>query len=223
MVLALAEAGYAVAIQYGASGAAARALAADIQSRGGVASCWRASLLAEAPLRGLVRRVVKAHGRLDVLVNNAASFPKGPLRKVAARDLDEVFRLNLFAPILLTKFFAEVTASGCVINLLDRRITSHDPTCVPYLLTKKALAAFTESAALALAPGIRVNGVAPGPVLPPPGRDARYLRARGGRVPLARRLVPEDIAAAVLSLLAQPAVTGQILYVDGGQHLLGEP
>jgi len=142
------------------------------------------------------------------------------LHPVEARLLAE-FRTNMFVPLFLVQCLAARTARGKVINLLDRRIESDDPTCLPYLLSKKALAAFTRSAALELAPGITVNAVAPGAVLPPPGKGAQYLHDRSGRVPLKRRVKPSDVAEAVVALLRLDAVTGQIVFVDGGQHLLG--
>jgi pteridine reductase len=93
---------------------------------------------------------------------------------------------------------------------------------VPYLLSKVALAEFTRTAALALAPRIRVNGVAPGAILPPPGKGKAHLRDAAGPVPLRRQVTPHDVAEAVVALVKAEAITGQIVFVDGGQHLLGE-
>ena len=104
---------------------------------------------------------------------------------------------------------------------LDRRIEANDPSCIPYSLSKKALADFTRAAALALAPRIRLGGVCPGPVLPPPGEGLSYLADHAGTVPLASYPTPDQIADAVLYLIRQEGSTGQVLYVDGGQHLLG--
>ena len=166
-------------------------------------------------------RLMKDAGKLDILVNSAAVFHKDPLRGVTADKLLAEFWPNLFAPILLTRAFAEQTRNGSIVNILDRRIAGLDTTCVPYLLAKKALADFTKLAALELAPGITVNGVAPGPILPPPGHGADYLRDHAGPVPLDKTFAPQDIADAVLFLVGNDNLTGQILYVDGGQHLLG--
>jgi NAD(P)-dependent dehydrogenase (short-subunit alcohol dehydrogenase family) len=109
---------------------------------------------------------------------------------------------------------------GRIVNLLDRRVAHHEAGCVPYLVSKKALAEFTCSAAIELAPEFAVNGVAPGAVLPPPGKGDDTLWDAAGPVPLNARCRPEDVAEAVAWLLESDVVTGQIVYVDGGQHLL---
>jgi NAD(P)-dependent dehydrogenase (short-subunit alcohol dehydrogenase family) len=108
-----------------------------------------------------------------------------------------------------------------VVNLLDRRIRCNDTSCAPYSLTKKALAHLTQLAALEYAPNIRVNAVAPGPILPPPGNSTQTARELAGNLPLENLPTPENIAEAVLFLLQINSITGQIVYVDGGQHLLG--
>jgi NAD(P)-dependent dehydrogenase (short-subunit alcohol dehydrogenase family) len=110
--------------------------------------------------------------------------------------------------------------SGAIINVLDRRISSVAPDCLPYLLTKKALAEFTKSAALELAPEIIVNAVAPGAILPPPGGDEAIARELAGAAPLDHRCTPDDVARAVVSLLEAEGITGQTLFVDSGQHLV---
>jgi NAD(P)-dependent dehydrogenase (short-subunit alcohol dehydrogenase family) len=160
-------------------------------------------------------------GRLDILVNNAAVFHKHALTDANEARLRAEFGINLFVPVLLTRLFAQRVRAGGVINLLDRRIAANDPACLPYSLSKKALAAFTGEAALALAPGIVVNAVAPGAVLPPPRKGVEYLHDRAGRAPLGRRVRPRDVAAATVALLKLDGVTGQTIFVDGGQHLLG--
>lgn len=219
---ALVAQGCGVVVHYRASARAAAELVLSARLAGVPAHRVPADLSTEEGCRELVREARRRAGRLDILVNNAAIFTKDRLERVTEDALQREFRTNLFAPILLTRYFAEATRRGHVVNLLDRRITGHDASCLPYLLTKKALAAFTESAALALAPRITVNAVAPGPILPPPGKGAAYLKDRAGRVPLRVRFGPADVAEAVLLLLRSRKTTGQILFVDGGQHLLGE-
>jgi NAD(P)-dependent dehydrogenase (short-subunit alcohol dehydrogenase family) len=175
----------------------------------------------EADCRSLMAGAVKQAGTLDILVNNAAVFHKTRLKAVTEQKLKIEFGINLFAPILLTRLFAEQAEKGAVVNLLDRRIKANDVDCLPYSLSKKALASFTEEAALALAPTITVNAVAPGPILPPPGKGGAYLFERAGLIPLKCRITPHDIAAGVVQLLKLVGVTGQTLFMDGGQHLLG--
>ena len=166
-------------------------------------------------------RLIARAGPIDILVNSAAVFHKDSLETIKARKLTDDFWPNLFVPMLLTRAFARQVRKGAVVNLLDRRIASLDASCVPYVLSKKALADFTRIAALDLAPRIRVNGVAPGAVLPPPGKGMKYLHDKAGPVPLKRQVTPREVADAVLYLLHSDSVTGQIICVDGGQHLLG--
>ena len=209
---ALAAEGARVVIHYRSSKEEALALAKEV---GGKAV--QSDLDSEASCE----RVISRAGRLDILVNNAAVFHKDSLKAVTARKLADEFWPNLFAPILLTRAFAARAKKGAVVNLLDRRITSLDGSCVPYVLSKKSLAEFTKVAALELAPRIRVNAVAPGAVLPPPGKGKSYLKDHAGPIPLGRLVKPEEIAAAVVFLVKSESVTGQIVFVDGGQGMLG--
>lgn len=219
---ALAGAGMDIVIHCRTSVAAAGALQRELEAGGVRAWVVRGGLDSEAAVDAVWSAAVQAAGRIDVLVNSAAVFNRDTITSLTGAALLNEFWPNLFAPVLLTRRFAlQRIARGNVINLLDRRIAARDPDCVPYLLTKQALAEFTRTAALALAPRIRVNGIAPGPVLPPPGRPMRHLLERAGRIPLRRRVTPREIGGAVRALLDAPSVTGQILFVDGGQHLLG--
>lgn len=218
---ALAGAGCGVVVHYRSSAREAADAVREFHSLGVPAWRVRAELSREAGCRALMRSARDVAGRLDILVNSAAVFHKDALKDVSEAKLLVEFRANLFAPVLLTRYFAAAARRGRIVNVLDRRIASHDPTCIPYLLSKKALAAFTEVAALALAPRFTVNGVAPGPILPPPGKGRSYLKDQAGPVPLGGTFTPDDVAASVLMLLRSPRVTGQIVYVDGGQHLLG--
>ena len=216
---ALAGAGANVVIHYRHSAADAEALCAELRRRGVQAWTLAADLTSEHACTDLVGRAAAVAGRLDILINNAAVFHKDNLLATTEAALFAEFWPNLFAPLLLMRAFARQGGGGKIVNLLDRRIAGHDPSCVPYVLAKKALAELTQLAALELAPRFTVNGVAPGAVLPPPGQGADYLHDRAGPVPLQKQVTPADVAAAVLALLQNDAVTGQILFVDGGQHL----
>lgn len=229
--------GRAIALALGAAGAdvvvharhartSADALVAALRSLGRRA--WRVSGDLETPAgaAGVFSDSVAAAGRLDGLVNNAAVFARRPLAQCTADDFEASWRINALAPMLLTRLLAEHVAARAaaaapvavagVVNLLDQRIAHPAAGCMPYLVSKQALAAFTQAAALELAPQITVNAVAPGAVLAPVAFDAREP---AGSIPLGQRAAPEQVAAAVVFLLASPAITGQILYVDGGQHL----
>lgn len=166
-------------------------------------------------------RLIEQAGQLDILINNASIFTKDPLESATPERVQREMQINLFAPMELCRTFAAQAGEGAIINLLDRRIRCHDTTCVPYTLSKKGLEELTRLAALEYAPRIRVNAVAPGPVLPPPGSDAVNARELAGVIPLDALPTPDEIAGAAMYLLKADSVTGQIIFVDGGQHLLG--
>lgn len=218
---ALAAEGCHVVIHCSRSVESAQQLASSLRKRDVKAWVVKEAIDSESDCRSLMASAMRVAGPLDILVNNAAVFHKNRLKAVTEKKLMVEFGINLFAPILLTRMFAEQADKGAVVNLLDRRIKANDVECLPYSLSKKALAAFTEEAALALAPDITVNAVAPGPVLPPPGKGSQYLFERAGRIPLKCRITPQDIADGVVQLLRLEGVTGQTLFMDGGQHLLG--
>jgi len=218
----LAAEGWDVVIHYRSSVEAAREVARCVEQRGRRAWLVGGDLAEPGACERVIRKAQEASGGLAGLVNSAAVFSKESLWTLDAADCERAWRVNCLAPVLLTQAFARTTERGQVVNLLDRRITSDDPACIPYLLSKKALAAFTRSAALALAPRFRVNGVAPGPILPPPGMGPEALHDRAGNVPLGvAACTAEAVAEGVLYLLRAEAVTGQILFIDGGQHVLG--
>jgi NAD(P)-dependent dehydrogenase (short-subunit alcohol dehydrogenase family) len=165
--------------------------------------------------------LIERAGNPEILINNASIFTKDTLASATPERIRREFQVNLFAPMELTRALAANAAEGAVVNLLDRRVRCHDTTCVPYSIAKKGLEELTQLAALEYAPGIRVNAVAPGPVLPPPGSSAVSAREMAGHIPLDALPTPEQIAEAVLFVLQADSVTGQTIFVDGGQHLLG--
>jgi NAD(P)-dependent dehydrogenase (short-subunit alcohol dehydrogenase family) len=208
IVEALQAAGAEVVVHYGRSKAEAEALSpftvqADLASP---AEC---------------SRMIDDAGPIDLLINNASLFTKDTLAEASNDRVLREFQVNLFAPMELTRCFAKQAGQGAVVNLLDRRIRAHDATCLPYSMAKKGLEELTKLSALALAPNIRVNAVAPGPILPAPGDSGEHFVERAGKVPLALFPTPEHIAEAALFLLRADWCTGQVIYVDGGQHLLG--
>lgn len=165
--------------------------------------------------------LIERAGKPEILINNASIFTKDSLPSATPERVLREFQVNLFAPMELTRAFASQVGRGAVINLLDRRIRCHDTSCAPYSITKKGLEELTKLAALEYAPHVRVNAVAPGPVLPPPGSSAGSARELAGNIPLDTLPSPEQIADGVIYLLQADAITGQTIYVDGGQHLLG--
>jgi len=222
IALALAGAGAAVVVHYRSSQQAADELVRHITSHGGKAAAVQSELDSEDACRTLIEKASAPFGTLKILTNNASSFTRETIADVSENSLLSEFWPNLFAPVLLSRFFAAAKPlDGVIINMLDRRIDANDARFFAYSLTKKSLADFTRLAAVGLAPGIKVHGIAPGPILPPPGQDAAYLKEKGGRQLLEETLDASAIAGAVLALLALRGATGQILYIDGGQHLLG--
>lgn len=221
IVLALTGQGVETVIHCRRSVKEAEILREDIARKGGRAHVVCGDLASEAGCRAVVDEATAAAGGLDLLVNNASTFETHRLSETTGPRLLAAFWSNLFSPVLLTRMFAERAGRGKIVNLLDRRVTSDDTSCVPYLLAKKGLAEFTRLAAIELAPGIAVNAVAPGAILPPPGEGDDYLDTHVGPTPLQRQCTVEDIASAVIYLLRNDAMTGQVLYVDAGLHLNG--
>jgi pteridine reductase len=180
----------------------------------------QADLNDPAQCETLIARAAEEFGPIDILINNAAVFHQTKLVDASHELTLKELQINLLAPLALTRGFARQGTPGKIINLLDRRITEHDTTCVPYMLSKKGLEELTKLAAIDLAPGITVNAVAPGAVLPPPQEVNNPSWEPAGTIPLETRPTPQDIAEAVLYLLKADAITGQTLFVDGGQGLL---
>ena len=222
IVCGLVSDGVHVVIHYGTSSAAAEALAEEVRADGGRAWTLQADLAVADQVDGLVERAVERAGRLDLLVNSASIFPSGRLADLDPDALVENLRVNAWAPLVLARDLARQGRPAQVVNLLDTRIaasTSSDH--LAYYLSKRTLADITRLLAVELAPGIRVNGVAPGAVLAPTEAPAGYLDSLAAGLPLERTGGADDIVRAVRFLVHSPFVTGQVIFVDGGQHLLG--
>jgi NAD(P)-dependent dehydrogenase (short-subunit alcohol dehydrogenase family) len=226
----LAAAGYDVAIHHNRSGKEARALAKALATHGVAAEAVEADLSDAKDRKALVAAAAKVLGRpLTALVNNASTFPPRALADLTWKELAETLEVDAWAPFELSMAFARQVprgGHGAVVNFLDARIVDEDRRHVGYHLAKRMLADFTRLCALELAPAVTVNGVGPGPTLPPPGSgesEGRALMERlRRRLPLQRTPEPADLAEAVRYLLEARAVTGQVLFVDGGRHL-GRP
>lgn len=178
--------------------------------------------LCDGTFRGrLLPSLVERGIGLTCLVNNASVYRRMPLKGATEEHLRADFEINFFAPFLLMRDFAEQCERGCIVNLLDQRVESVDSGAGGYGLAKKALRDATAAAALEWAPAIRVNAVAPGYCLPPPGVAKEKMLPLLPRIPLRRASEPEEIAAACIYLVESPTVCGQTLFVDGGMHLTG--
>ncbi len=215
VVRALARAEVRVVIHCNTSREAAEALAAEVGGQ-----VVAADLAADAA--GAWAQAHAAAGPIDFLINNASLFPEDRIEDFTLGALESNIRLHAWAPLVLGRALAAQGRAGGIINLLDSRVTDFDSTHVPYHISKRVLHDLTRMMALAFAPQVRVNAVAPGLILPPEGKEASYLEALAETNPLHAVGSPEDIADGVIFLLQSAFVTGQTLYVDGGRHMRGQ-
>jgi len=222
LVLALAEDGFAVAVHHHRSGTAAEKLVELIRSKGGTAAALAADLGDEGAVKALLPRAEHALGPIGCLVNNAGVFASDTVETATRESWELHLTVNLRAPFLLIQDFATrlpKSASGVVVNLLDQRVWSLTPYFVSYTLSKAGLWTLTQTMALALAPRIRVNGIGPGPALPSARQSSEEFARQCATMPLRRGTSPQEIATALRFILRAAAMTGQMIALDGGQHL----
>lgn len=219
--LALAKDGIQIVIHYRDSKNEAQELAKNIESVG--VRCWlvEADLSQRAQVASVIERAKGLAGSIDILINNASIFPVSRLMDFSGADLDLNLQVNAFAPLMLSRAFAAGLQDGVIINFLDSRITDYDSEHVAYHLSKRVLFSLTRMLALELAPRIRVNAVAPGLILPPAGADRGYLERMKKSNPLERIGQLDEIIETVKYLINNRFVTGQVIFVDGGRHLMG--
>ncbi|MCR4330349.1 MAG: SDR family oxidoreductase [Patescibacteria group bacterium] len=223
----LAHQAAAVVIHYRSSQSSAEELAKEIRDNGTTAFTIAANLESPDEAQNLLKRVWDIAGPIDVLINNASIFETGRLTEISMDDVQRNMMINAFAPFLLSRSFARLNkdrasaALPVIINFLDSRITGYDRQHVAYHLAKRTLFALTKMMALEFAPNVRVNAVAPGLILPPAGKDRAYLEQLKSANPLNSIGNADQITAAVRFLIDNEFVTGQVIYVDGGRHLIG--
>jgi NAD(P)-dependent dehydrogenase (short-subunit alcohol dehydrogenase family) len=219
--LHLARAGYAVAVHCNRSADDAAALKKEIDSSGGRCVVLTADLSDRRTLEPLVAQAAGALGPLTLLINNASIFEEDEIAALDPDRWDRQLAINLEAPVFLAKAFAAQAPSGrsSIVNLLDQRVLKPTPLFFSYAIGKAALYDATHMLAQALAPAIRVNGVAPGPTLPSSRQSEADFAKQVERLPLRRHAGPDEIAKAVLFLAHAEGVTGTVIPVDGGQHI----
>jgi NAD(P)-dependent dehydrogenase (short-subunit alcohol dehydrogenase family) len=218
--------GWAVAVHYNHSADAATALADEINQAGGRAAAVAADLADAAATAALVPAAATAVGPLTCLVNNASRFEPDVIETLTAENWDAHLNANLRAPALLTRAFAAQLpgdVEGNIVNLIDQRVWRLVPTFLSYTVSKAGLWTLTQTTAMALAPRIRVNAVGPGPVLPSPRQSQAHFDAACAATPLGRGTSPAEICAAIRYILSAPAMTGQMIALDGGEHLDWRP
>ncbi len=222
IAFALAMEGYAIVIHYRSDAEGAKAVRARIRAEGGRAEILRADLGKRAQRASLIERAVKFFGPLTVLINNASIFEPD-----SAHDIDETlwdahFAVHAEAPIFLARDFAAQLPEGVegnIVNMIDERVLHPTPAFFSYYLSKSVLWTATRTLAQSLAPTIRVNAIGPGPVLPNSRQTQAEFDASVEALPLQRHAGPEAIAKGILAILSMPSYTGQMLALDGGEHL----
>ena len=218
----LARHGWAVAIHYRASRDEAEALSREIKAAGGCAATIACDLARETEVETLIPRAVEALGPLTCLINKASVFEMDKIDSVTRESWDRHIETNLRAPLVLSQAFARQLPEGMngnIVNLLDQRVWKLTPYFLSYTVAKSALWTLTRTLALALAPRIRVNGIGPGPALPSERQSLEQFRHQQAAVPLQHGPELAEIAAAVRFILASPSMTGQMIALDGGEHL----
>ena len=222
LALALAGDGFSVAVHYRHSRKAAEDLVQQIRTEGGSAIAVAADLADEDAVRALLPLAEREFGPIGCLVNNAAVFANDTSETTTQESWDLHLAVNLRAPFVLIQDFAARLPGhlgGVVVNLLDQRVWSLTPYFVSYTVAKAGLWTLTRTMALALAPRIRVNGIGPGPTVPSPRQTPEQFIRQCELMPLRRGTSPQEIAAAMRFILSAPAMTGQMVALDGGQHL----
>ncbi len=222
IALELAARGFAVALHYNNSRAEAEALAGQIRDQGGKAVALDADLSREAESAALIGRAAEALGPVGCLVNNASRFEMDVWDTVTRDSWDANMETNLRAPFVLAQAMAAALpaqAEGAIVNLLDQRVWNLTPYFISYTLAKAGLWTLTQTLAQALAPQIRVNAIGPGPTLKSERQTENQFRAQWAAVPLKHGSTPEEIAAGVRYILSAPSMTGQMIALDGGQHM----
>ncbi len=223
IALALARDGWDVGVHYGASRNEAEQTVREIEALGRRAAALPCDLADESDVRGLIAACEKALGPVTCLVNNASLFAEDRIAAFGSASLQRHMQVNVAAPLLLARALHAALpdeARGVVINLLDQKLYNPNPDYLSYTLSKAALKEATTLLAQALAPRLRVVGIAPGITLTSGEQsDAGFAKAHT-KTPLGRSSTPEDVAAAVVYLARAQAITGTTLLVDGGQHLV---
>jgi NAD(P)-dependent dehydrogenase (short-subunit alcohol dehydrogenase family) len=224
IALALADAGANIILNYNSSAEAAERTAAEIESLGREALAFRADVSQAVQVHDLVSAGIARFGRLDVLVNSASVWLRTPWAELDEVSWDRSFAIDLKGAFLCAKAASPHLAAhgdGAIVNIVDLSALLPFPSMMAHSAAKAGLLNMTYSLAIELAPAVRVNAVAPGPVLPPPDYDAKLLAATAQRTLLGRWGTPADVAQAVVFLVEAAYITGAVLPVDGGERLRG--
>jgi NAD(P)-dependent dehydrogenase (short-subunit alcohol dehydrogenase family) len=219
LVRACSAAGFNVAIHCRREDDDARAALAEARAVGRSGGIFPCDLGDEQAVAGLVSRVAAALGPVTLLVNSASLFQNDAFAQIERASWDEHLNINLRAPLVLSREMVAQGLAGHIVHILDQRVLAPGPDYFSYTLSKAALWSATRMMAIELAPRIRVNAIGPGPVLANPDQSPADFEAEAASTPLGRAVDPADIGRALTYLIGATSVTGQMIAVDGGQHL----
>ena len=216
----LAASGHSLIIHFNTSKSESEALADELRDSTQIATI-QADLENQNECKELLAKATEFFGPISILINNASFFEYDNMESFNIDTFNRSIGVNTLAPLILIQAFARQVpeSGGCIINLLDQKLHNPNPDYLSYTTSKTAIAGITEALAIALAPSIRVNAIAPGLTLPSPHASQSKFEEIHNSTPLARGSTPQDISEAVLFLVAAEAVTGQVLFVDGGERL----
>ncbi|WP_397393471.1 SDR family oxidoreductase [Phenylobacterium sp.] len=219
LVRACAAAGYDVAVHCRREDEDTRAAVAEVRAAGRESGAFPCDLADETAVSGLIGRVVAALGPVTLLVNSASLFRNDTFDQLERKSWDEHLDINLRAPLVLSRDMAAQGLAGHVVHILDQRVLAPGPDYFAYTLSKAALWSATRMMAIDLAPRIRVNAIGPGPVLANPDQSPADFADEAASTPLGQAVDPAEIGGALSYLIGASSVTGQMIAVDGGQHL----
>ena len=219
IALALAEAGINVAIHFNRSEKQAEETVNEAVRSGVKAWKVQAELSVKSEVEHVISEAQVQAGSIDFLINNASIFHESVLDDVNVEELYHTLNINAVAPLILSRNFIRQTDRGVIINLLDNRIKRIDLNHVSYQLSKNMLYSLTKMMAIEYAPRIRVNGIAPGIILPPVDKVEQFTKKHSSKTLVQRHGDPKDITDAVLFLLMHTFITGEVIYIEGGQNL----
>jgi NAD(P)-dependent dehydrogenase (short-subunit alcohol dehydrogenase family) len=210
-----------LALHYHASEGGVKSLKSEVDSMGVQCRYYQADFTDKAAIESFIKRVSSDFDNLEILINSASLFEKKGFEDTSLEYLEDNLSVNFKAPFLLSQHFAKACqGKGHIINIIDTEITRDSATHFAYLLSKKALAELTRMSAKALGAAIRVNAICPGILMPCGKHDQNYIDKFKLTLPLQENANLEDVMHAINFLLSSRATTGQLLYVDGGEHLL---
>lgn len=216
----LASKGFDIALHYNSSEQEAKKVSREVKRCGVDCKLFKYDLSNPNKISVLVSKVFKQFPQCSILVNNASVFKDSLFNNITIKEFENEFRINFTSPFFLTQQFSKYESCSMVINIIDTRVSKINTSYFAYNISKYSLYKFTKMAAKQLAPKIRVNGICPGDILPLAGLDQSYLSKRSKRLPVKKVGSVSNVIKALDYLMSNDFVTGQCLFVDGGEHLI---